>query len=384
MLNQAAILDLIETIYLCGSGNAHWQEFLNQYGRLFPALKIGLTGYDNQFSQLEVFSTSNIDPDFLESFKTHYYKINPWQKVVSNSPPTPQVAWGHDAVPIRELQKTEFYAGWIAPQEDVATGFTTMLVKEKDRFVNLSANVSVKNIKEAQRAAQALAVIGPHLRRAFELHRQLMGAQILQDSYQSALNMLPSAVFVVDATGKIQFSNLKGERLLQQENIVKTDTTGRLSFPDARDHRAVSESIRRTAALKADHEGPVIPLHVAVKGRYLAFVTVLSTQPHAPVRRSSTFLLPGLPIAVFVIDSQEMPRTTIETVKRALNVTPAEARLALALLHDKSLKDYADRNAISIHTARTQMRSLLEKSGTRKQATLVRRLTNIFGAIEVT
>lgn len=384
MGRQKAILDLIETIYLCGSGAAHWQEFLNQYGRLFPALKIGLTGYDNLFSHLEVFSSSNIDPDFIESFKAHYYKINPWQNVVLNSPPAPQVAWAHDTIPIRELQKTEFYAGWVKPQENVATGFTTMLVKEKDRFINLSANVSVKHIKEAHSAVRAIAVIGPHLRRAFELHRQLMGAQILQDSYQSVLNMLPSAAFVLDATGKIQFSNLRGERLLQQERVVKSDATGRLCFPDARDHRAVSESVRCTAARLADNERPIIPLHAASKGRYLAFVTVLSTQPHAPVRRGSTFLLPSLPIAVFVIDSKEIPQAKIETITRALNVTPAEARLALALLHDKSLREYADESDISFHTARTQMQSLLEKSGTRKQAALVRRLTNIFGAIQVT
>ena len=383
MKDQKAVLDLIETIYLCGSGNAEWQEFLDQYGILFPALKPALTGYDNLFSNIEVFSTANIDPHFVETFKAHYYKINPWQKVVLNSPSAPRVGWAHETVPIRELQKTEFYDGWVKPQDNVATGFSTMLFKEKDRFINLSANVNPKHIKEAQLAARNMAVIGPHLRRAFELRRQLMGARVQENSYQSILNMLLAAVFVVDSNGKIQFSNLKGERLLSQERIVKSDAAGCLCFTDAHDHRTVTESIRRTAMRLDADERRIIPLHAGPKGRYVAFVTILSIQPHELARRGSGFFSQALPVAVFVVDSNELPQANIEKIATALDVTPAEARLALALLHDKNLKQHANESGISIHTARVQMRSLLEKTDTHRQAKLVRLLANVFGTLDL-
>jgi len=147
-MDQKTILDLIETIYLCGSGNADWQIFLDQFGSLFPALKLALTGYDNLFSDIDVLCDANFDPHFVGSFAAYYFKINPWQNVVLNSPTAPEVAWGHEAVPIRELEKTEFYAGWVKPQDNVATGFSTMLVKESKRRTALSISLptSIRDI----------------------------------------------------------------------------------------------------------------------------------------------------------------------------------------------------------------------------------------------
>ena len=383
LTDETIILDLIETIYLCGSGVADWQTFLDQFAHLFPALKLGLTGYDNLFSSIEVFCASNFDPQFVESFKEHYYKINPWQSVVLNSPTAPEVVWAHDSVPISEIEKTEFYVDWVKPQDNVVTGFSTMVIKERDRIFSLCANVNPKYLQEAQSAARTVALIGPHLRRAFELHRQLQGARILESSYQSLLDKLLAAVFLVDAAGKIKFANTKGERLLTQGRVVTGDAAGRLCFVDPRDHRGMTERIHRTSTRRISNGRDVFPLHVVSKNRYLAFVTTLSMQPASPVRCGSMLLTPDPSIAVFVIDSRELPKAKSDIIATALNVTPAEARLALALLHDQPLKKYADESGISFHTARTHMRSLLEKTGTHRQTELVRLLTNFFGALEL-
>jgi DNA-binding CsgD family transcriptional regulator len=52
------------------------------------------------------------------------------------------------------------------------------------------------------------------------------------------------------------------------------------------------------------------------------------------------------------------------------------------LLHDKTLKDYADERRISINTARIQMRSLLDKTGTHRQARLVNLLAKLFTTLQ--
>lgn len=381
MISEKTIFDLIETIYLCGSGVADWQVFLDQFAALFPALKLALTGYDNQFSSVDVFCSANFDPHFAKSFAEYYYAINPWQNLLLNSPSAPEVSWGHEIVPISELEKTEFYAGWIKPQDNVVTGFSTTIVKERDRFLNLAVNVNPKHLKEAQSAARTIALIGPHLRRAFKLYRQLQGARVLENSYQSLLNKLLVGVFLVDATGKIEFANAKGEHLLRQERVVKSDAARRLCFTDRRDHCVVTENIHRTATRTISEDRYIIPLQAGSKKRYLASVTTLSAQRAAPATRGTTFLTPESPTAVFVFDSHELPRAKTDVIATALNVTPAEARLALALLHDQPLKQYADENGISFHTARAQMRSLLEKTDTHRQAALVRLLTNVLSGL---
>jgi DNA-binding CsgD family transcriptional regulator/PAS domain-containing protein len=375
MKDQKAIADLIGTIYLCGAGNAEWQEFLDQFGRLFPALKLSLTGYDRSFSGVEILCTSNFDPSFIETYGTHYYKINPWKDLILISPPAPRVAWGHHAVPVPELQKTEFYADWIRPQDDVATGFTTLLFNEQDRFMNLAVNVNPKHLKEAEAAAESLTLIGPHLRRAFELYRQVMGARLEGDGFASVLNLLTKAVFIVDATGKIRFANAKAERLLREETILRS-AAGSLRFLDPGDQRAVMEAIRRAAT---DLGGrPIIPLRADAGGRCFAFVSTLSSQPagYGSLLRGG-----AAPIALFVVDARDVPRARADHIAAMLHVTPAEARLALALLHDKSLKEFAGEAGISFHTARRQMRSLLEKTGTHRQAQLVRLLASTLAGV---
>jgi hypothetical protein len=62
-------------------------------------------------------------------------------------------------------------------------------------------------------------------------------------------------------------------------------------------------------------------------------------------------------------------------------VTSAEARLVPVLLHNKSLKQYADESAISVHTARAQMQSLPSNTGTNRQAAVVRLFTNVFSTL---
>jgi len=53
-------------------------------------------------------------------------------------------------------------------------------------------------------------------------------------------------------------------------------------------------------------------------------------------------------------------------------MTVAEARLTEALVNGYSLQEYAERQRISIHTARTQIKSATAKAGAQRQVDLVR------------
>jgi DNA-binding CsgD family transcriptional regulator len=57
-----------------------------------------------------------------------------------------------------------------------------------------------------------------------------------------------------------------------------------------------------------------------------------------------------------------------QKVARAFGATPAEMRLADAMSAGASLKEFAESNALSMHTVRNQMRALLHNTNTRNQA----------------
>jgi DNA-binding CsgD family transcriptional regulator len=55
-------------------------------------------------------------------------------------------------------------------------------------------------------------------------------------------------------------------------------------------------------------------------------------------------------------------------------LTPAEARTALALFEGDRLQDVADRLGLSLATVRTHVQRAFDKTGTHRQADLVRLL----------
>jgi DNA-binding CsgD family transcriptional regulator len=68
-----------------------------------------------------------------------------------------------------------------------------------------------------------------------------------------------------------------------------------------------------------------------------------------------------------------------EVIGRFYAMTPAEARLTSRMAYGNSLESIAAELGISIHTARTHLKRIFEKTGVARQAELVHVLHNTFG-----
>ena len=58
-------------------------------------------------------------------------------------------------------------------------------------------------------------------------------------------------------------------------------------------------------------------------------------------------------------------------VAAAFDMTPGESRGAVAMAQGKSLEPIAQRHAVTINTVRSQLQTILDKTGTTRQAELV-------------
>lgn len=79
-------------------------------------------------------------------------------------------------------------------------------------------------------------------------------------------------------------------------------------------------------------------------------------------------------VALILIDPSQAPLLSAGHVTSLFGLTPAEAQLAIALSQGMSLNAYADRRGISVGTVRIQMKRILEKTDSRRQADLVGKL----------
>lgn len=74
------------------------------------------------------------------------------------------------------------------------------------------------------------------------------------------------------------------------------------------------------------------------------------------------------------VDRADGGRRLVERLRYAYGLTGAEARLACALVDGASLREASARQGITYSTARGYVKSLLQKTGTHRQAQLVARL----------
>lgn len=78
-------------------------------------------------------------------------------------------------------------------------------------------------------------------------------------------------------------------------------------------------------------------------------------------------------VLIMLEDARPM-RERIELASQVFSLSPAQSRLALALLEGQSPADYAESKNITLNTTRTHLKRMFEKAGVNNQAGLMRAL----------
>jgi DNA-binding CsgD family transcriptional regulator/PAS domain-containing protein len=212
-----------------------------------------------------------------------------------------------------------------------------------------------------------LSLLLPHLSRAMLLQRRLQG--LTQDNriVLDALEKLSVGMIAVDAQATLLFANPTAERLLRA-GLGLTCRQGRLGATDPTKEGEMRRLIQQAglAALgKPSEAGGVLALP-RIEGRPLSLLV-------CPLRPHAVSFGPSVPAALVIFgDPDDSPSTSPQALIELYGLTPAEARLMAALVDGERLEDYADRQQISINTARTQLKQVFAKSGHSRQADLIR------------
>lgn len=206
------------------------------------------------------------------------------------------------------------------------------------------------------RAAARLEGLAPHVRQASEIAREVEGAAQRQQALESQLDGLRCGLLACDRDGRLAWANGSARRLLGgrlplalQQGLLKAQG----SAAAAAWRTALRETQTATRFLRlGDGEGA---LHLALRaGR--------AGSGGASQAELSVALTPsGQPL--------DIPD---EAWSRLLGVTVAEARLVATLVEGGTLESHAQRRGVSIGTVRGQFKQVLAKTGTHRQADLVR------------
>lgn len=201
-----------------------------------------------------------------------------------------------------------------------------------------------------------------------------------------ALDLLESGVVIVDAELRPVFANRFAERIFcERDGLVVHRGILQATKADAtRDlHKAIKSAIALASERSLDDARPIdisdaaaiVALPRPTRRALMARVLPLATES---IHRA--MVLPAARAVVLVTRPRDSSHIDVNVVAGSLRLTPRQAALAALLAGGTSLRHAAAYLGVTIQTARWHLKEIFERTGTHRQADLIRLVMQIVAA----
>jgi len=213
-------------------------------------------------------------------------------------------------------------------------------------------------------AIEQLDALRPHLARA-----SLMSARLQLERARAATATLASIglpALVFDRAGRVIVANELAERLSDHVHWRAQD---RFALKDSK-----ADVLLRGAMATLQSDGVESNRSFPVRGPDGQIALIAHV---VPIRRSARDLF-SQSVGVLILMPAKTPQApSVELVQSLFDLTAAEARVARSLTMGQTVDEIASEKGVSSHTVRTQVRGVLEKTGSRRQADVIALLGGI-------
>jgi DNA-binding CsgD family transcriptional regulator len=206
----------------------------------------------------------------------------------------------------------------------------------------------------------------PHLQRAVQLQLRLTGLNGVPEVSAEILNRLLQGVILLDGEGRVIFANRAAEDILRAGHGLILERDGlRAEIPG--ETRTLRRILADCAAPRPGLGGAGERLRLSrAHGLPLTVLVV----PH---RSRFGWIDVVRPRAIlFITDPEANAAVSQQALREDFGLTPGEAAVAVEILEADGLQAAARRLGISLATAHTHLAHVFDKTGTRRQAELVR------------
>jgi DNA-binding CsgD family transcriptional regulator len=361
MISNAELSELLAELYAAPLEPHRWQSFLDRLCALINTQTGYLVGsYAEEGNIILAGGGLNFDPGILQLYNEHYGDSDPYRSALIKKGEVGFIH-GEELIPHRDLVRTSFYNDLL-----VRYGLDHMNIlccsHSATDIEVLSLWNTANQAKPATASIKLLESLIPHIQTAMQLRRRLTGAATAQVFSEVALDALSIAALLVDRTGKILHLNRLAFGYLSEPRSLCVQQ-GRLTATIPSETALLHQFIARAApAHPRVTEGPA---GGALKLGPLNLTVVPAPQNHNIPGNDSYAI-------VFVSDPAAPLRSRAEIMRQLYHLTPAETRLTDRLLQGLDLREAAEQVDISIETARFRLKHIFGKTGTRRQAELLR------------
>lgn len=317
-------------------------------------------------------STQGIDPNLIQLYHDRFQHIDPRFQSAAAQPG--RIFSDVQVVEPALFERSDLYNTILVPQDARYTMFVNrplgdgLLLAQALMRPSWLAPFDQNDIQQLERLLM-------HVSRAVKLRRLLGTFRQQRDDLRRALDLAPTPVAVVDALGAVVCANTRALALLQGDHGLRL-LGGRMTAVRTGENSALHAALRvAVLTVEPGRRGPgpreTAPAWVnitrATRRPLGLMVLPLHRQHDIRVRMEGR----ARALVVFQDGAAVLP-VSPALVARLLGLTSTEGLVAAALAEGHTVTTVARLRGSSEHTVRTHLKRIMDKTGTRRQADLVR------------
>lgn len=346
---------LVDLIYATVFGDATWRDFLLKLDEALPGAISGLLYHDINQGRGAIDINSRMPPEWSHNYSRYYARINPWMPAAS----VRTVGLGvvaEQMLPRDRFVRTEFYNDYFNALElESAVGIT--IDRADGRSFLLSTMTTSADADANKAAADRLTRLAPHLRRAFRHFQAGHRDQVIAEVGAAVFDAIHIGVVVVGYAGRPKSISGTAAAIIERTHVLRVGFTGSVRLADAEGERVLN------AMLEPDYAGPRVVTLLSSATR-ICLIKV-QKDPQATYFEGPT-------VVVTLEHKDTFPVLNEKRLQSDYAITNTELRILKAIAAGQSVREIADGEHRSPETIRTHLKSLYGKTGTARQADLVR------------
>lgn len=341
--------------------NPDWQLALDQLAKTFPGSFATLLMHRFDECRAVSVTSGEISPQAMEAYESHYSGVNPWISIWDNLP-SGSVRISELHSPARMLKGTEFYEDWIKPLGN-GEGAVGMKLEDTDEFlIHLPIHF---RLESAGTYNEALARIFESIKSTVLMAakaEKLAAARWVSGSIETVLAIEPKATFILDSHSNVVAWNNAATGLIDRSIACIQNRRLAINQPkvDQWVRKAISDASVR---LRNAERRKVILLG---RKRFLLEIFLLPESSGLWIYNHDRYT--ALQFTEF---ADSLGTYDASLISQEFGLTPSEKKLVEQLAVGRSLQSAANVLGVTIHTARSTLKIVFEKTNTHRQGELV-------------
>jgi DNA-binding CsgD family transcriptional regulator len=374
-MSEAELSDLIGEIYDAALEPELWEGVLQKSSVFVGGGAASIYSKDAVYKAADLTYHFGVAGEFQESYLDKYVRMDPT---------TPglfffevgEVVDITNILPYDEFLDSRFYKEWVQPQ-GWADMVTSVLDKSTTGYAVFTVFRHELDGRSDENAHRRMKLLAPHVRRAILIGRTIQlnrtEAATLADTFDS----LAAGVFLIDVKGRLIRANLNGHIILSEGTILRA-AGGYLSAAEPATNEAMLAAFACAEMADANFaaHGVAVPLAGINGQNHVAYILPLTSRA-----RQRTGVGYAAAVAMFVCKAQVESPPVPEVIAKLYRLTPSELRVLLALFDAGGVSEIAEVLGISEATTRTHLHRLFTKTGTKRQADLVKLVAGFAGPL---